>query len=237
MSSEKPLAPVDLAPPIGAGTTIHDDNHVVNNLHNNNTHAAPIVPTSADASRAVSDHSSDGNTLANYDENNVNNNAQGLGVPANENNQSGLKRSAHSSMDHVAELGDHGRVSVHDGKAQFAALERRFSNLSQHSQDLQRVRTGRSARSGFHKPEKVLSNQSSVPDHSNAEKGKADEEEFDLAETLKTGQQKHEEAGLRTKQVGVVWEDLEVIGAGGLSIHIRNFSNAVIEQFMVSRSL
>jgi hypothetical protein len=79
---------------------------------------------------------------------------------------------------------------------------------------LQRTRTNRSTRSGFHKPEKVLSNQSSAPEGGDAEKGKAAEEEFDLAEVLKSGQEKQDEAGLKRKQVGVVWEDLEVVGAG-----------------------
>lgn len=238
MSSEKPLAPVSLAAPIGEG---HDGVIHGTDLHNaihHNTDASVPVPVAAN--KAVSDHSSDGNTLANYDEKDGANNNTGLGVPANEtNNAVGMKRSANSSMDHVAELGEGGRVSVTRGKEQFAALERRFSNLSQHSQDLQRTRTNRSTRSaaGFHKAEKVLSHQSSAPDPSDAEKGKAEEDEFDLAETLKSGQQKHEEAGLKTKQVGVVWEDLEVIGAGGLSIHIRNFSNAVMEQFMVGQQM
>jgi len=147
--------------------------------------------------------------------------------------EGGLKRSNNSSF--VGELGGPGQVSVRRGKEEFAALERRFSNLSQHSQDLQRFSSRRSMRSnsGFPKTEKVMS-ASSGPDPSDAEKGKAGEAEFDLAEVLRSGMAKSDDAGIKRKQVGVVWEDLEVVGAGGLKINIRNFSNAVAEQFIVS---
>lgn len=186
-------------------------------------HSAP-VGGSYDAPRAASEGSSDGNTL---------HNEKALAIPEGE--QSELKRSNNSSF--VGELGGPGHVSVRRGKDEFAALERRFSNLSQTSQreDLQRFNSRRSMRSnsGFPKAKKVVS-ASSGPDPSDAEKGKATEEEFDLAEVLKSGMQKSDEAGIKRKQVGVVWEDLEVIGAGGLKINIRNFSNAVAEQFIVS---
>ncbi|KAL7421564.1 ATP-binding cassette transporter snq2 [Cryptotrichosporon argae] len=149
-----------------------------------------------------------------------------------------LRRSANSSF--VGELGDSsgGRVSVHHGKEQFAALERKFSNMSQHSNDLRRTSTGMSRvlsrRSvGGHgagaPAEKVVSTDGSH----DVEKGRAAEEEFNLADVLRSGRARQDEAEIKHKNVGVVWEDLEVIGAGGLKINIRNFSSAVIEQFMM----
>lgn len=135
------------------------------------------------------------------------------------------KRSANSSSDHVAELGGRG-VSVRRGKEEFAALERRFSNLSQRSQELQRQNTRRSSFGA--KTKQVES-----ADPEKGEKPAAAEEEFDLAATLREGQQKSDEAGIKHKNVGVVWEDLEVVGAGGLKINIRNFVNAIIEQFLM----
>jgi hypothetical protein len=129
--------------------------------------------------------------------------------------QIGMKRSAHSSMDHVADLGTHQRVSVRRGKEEFAALERRFSNLSQRSGDLQRVGTRRSTRSGFAQPERVLS--ASSVGQQDVEKQDA-QEEFNLAETLKSSKGRNDEAGIKHKEVGVAWEDLEVIGAGGLKV-------------------
>lgn len=145
-----------------------------------------------------------------------------------------MRPSAHSSMDHIADLGE-SHVSVRRGKSEFAALERRFSNMSQHSQELQRSTTRRSIRSGFVKPEKVTSTVSRHEDAvGEAEKGqKKDEDEFDLAEVLQSGSEKRDEAGIKKKRVGVVWEDLEVVGGGGLRINIRNFLSAIIEQFLM----
>lgn len=209
MSAHK-ASEIELAPPIGAHAGA-----------DRQTNTGLTGASSYDAPRVSSQGSStDGNTL----------NEKGLAVPEDE---GGLKRSNNSSF--VGELGGPGHVSVRRGKEEFAALERRFSNLSQRSGDLQRFNSRRSARSasGFHQPAKVLS-ASSGPDPSDAEKGKAGEDEFDLAEVLRSGREKSDEAGIKRKQVGVVWEDLEVVGAGGLKINIRNFSNAVMEQFMVS---
>lgn len=210
-------APFSLAPPIAETT----QTTAVNSPNNGPT------PAASDSGRPNS-NSSDGNTLNEEERDVVPGGSSGLDAPGH-----GLKRSANSSLDHVADLGgDHRRVSVHRGHEQFAALERRFSALSQQSQDLERVNTRRSIRSGFHKPEKVLPTTSAAPDPSDAEKGK-EKEDFDLVEILRSGKEKSQEAGIKRKQVGVVWEDLEVIGAGGMKINIRNFSSAVMEQFMV----
>jgi ABC-type multidrug transport system fused ATPase/permease subunit len=145
----------------------------------------------------------------------------------------GQHDSARSSQDHVAELGE-GRVSVRKGKEEFAALERRFSNMSQHSADLQRQSTRQSRRSftGFAKPEKTTTRQSQqVVDSEKG--GKTEEDEFNLADVLRSGREKSDQSGIKRKKVGVVWEDLEVVGGGGLKINIRNFLSAIIEQFLM----
>lgn len=67
----------------------------------------------------------------------------------------------------------------------------------------------------------------------NEENAKADQEEFDVAEVLPKGREKQDQAGIKHKAVGVSWEDLEVVGAGGLKINIRNFSSAIIDQVMM----
>ncbi|OCF78442.1 ATP-binding cassette transporter [Kwoniella mangroviensis CBS 8886] len=142
------------------------------------------------------------------------------------------KRTAHdSSEDVVADLEPH-HVSIHRGKEEFHALERKYSSISQRSQgaELHRPTTRRSIASAFsNRPERQISHFSAA----DAEKAKADEEEFDLAEVLRSRRENYDQAGIKRKDVGVVWEDLEVIGAGGMRINIRNFSSAVIEQFMM----
>ena len=135
------------------------------------------------------------------------------------------KRSIAAGIYHLTDMAEANRVSVSRGKTEFAELERRFSNLSHNSR--------RSEKSGFvNKPEQDLSSSSghTPPD---PEKGKTeDEEAFDLSEVLRSGRKKRDEAGIQHKAVGVVWEDLEVIGAGGMKINIRNFSSAIMEQFL-----
>ena len=154
----------------------------------------------------------------------------GEGTPAD-------RRSVNSSNDRVAELGGHNYVSVHRGKNEFNELQRHISNLSRRSEELQRTHTRQSTfsvRSGFGSSAQPVKSADSSHDPSAAEKGQAnDDDEFDLVEYLRTGKEKRDEAGIKHKNVGVVWEDLEVIGAGGLRINIRNFSNAVMEQFMM----
>mgnify|MGYP002718889215 CR=1 FL=1 len=212
---------VHLGPPIDTAAPTEQ-------VHNNNNNNNAVPNSTAATSSLTNEHtrtgssSSDGNTLANDDAVHGESSGKegGLAAPKG---QISMRSSAHSSMDHVAELGD-GGVSVRRAKEEFAALERRFSNLSQHSQELHRSNTRRSTRSGFAKAEKVMSTQSSAPDASDAEKGKAgEEEEFDLAEVLRSGKEEREKAGLKRKQIGVVWEDLEVIGAGKWNVfHIVN---------------
>ena len=236
MSAQHPASEINLGAPVGAGYPTEAP------TANNNSINTPVpypastgeaggnnINTIDNVRSSSGDHSSNDGTL--------NDNAEGsggtLGVPAQGGDESGLQRSSNSSF--VGELGGPGHVSVRRGKEEFAALERRFSNLSQNSDNLQRYSSRRSVRSGFLKAEKIRS-VSSGPDPSDAEKGRAaaEEEEFNLAEVLRSGREKKDEAGIKRKQVGVVWEDLEVIGAGGMRINIRNFSSAVIEQFMVS---
>lgn len=160
-----------------------------------------------------------------------------------------LKPSANSSF--VGELEDR-HVSVRRGKEEFAALERRFSNISQHSNEappnmLRRVSTGmsfRSARSGGlgGRPQRTITQQSmktEAPSAVDVEKTAgtetAEEGEFNLADELRAGREAQDSAGIAHKAVGVVFEDLEVIGGGGMRMNIRNFSNAVMEQFVSTR--
>lgn len=151
-----------------------------------------------------------------------------------------------SNSSFIADLNDD-HVHVARAKEEFAALERRYSAMSQNSNDLHRTTTGLSLRqvtSRFGgKPERTTTRQTVATQASaagvvDAEKGEAtaaagDEVEFNLADELRHGRSAQDAADIKHKRVGVIWEDLEVIGAGGMKMHIRNFTNAVIEQFMM----
>lgn len=184
----------------------------------------------AEAADAIYDehHSSSGGTVVD----------EGLGAQDEKHEKRTAPDSSNSSF--IAELGGGNGVSVRRGKEEFAALERKYSNMSQHSQDLQRTTTGlsmRSARSAFGgRPKRTTTHQSAVTTTSGSadvEKGQSGEKEFNLADELRAGREQMDASDIKHKLVGVVWEDLEVIGAGGMRMNIRNFSNAVIEQFLM----
>jgi hypothetical protein len=133
-----------------------------------------------------------------------------------------LQRSANGSF--VGDLEDR-HVSVSRGKQEFAALERKFSTMSQESADappnmLRRVSTGmsfRSAKSNMPAPRRTVTHQSiaegkEMPDVEKAEGG---DDEFNLADELRAGRDARDAADIKHKRVGVVWEDLEVVGGGG----------------------
>ncbi|CAK9786637.1 ATP-binding cassette transporter [Cutaneotrichosporon oleaginosum] len=152
-----------------------------------------------------------------------------------------LQRSANGSF--VGDLEDR-HVSVSRGKQEFAALERKFSAMSQESADapptmLRRVSTGmsfRSARSNMVPPRRTTTHMSIAEGKEAPDVEKAagqDDSEFNLADELRAGREACDSANIKPKRVGVVWEDLEVVGGGGIRMNIRTFPNAIVEQFLM----
>lgn len=220
---------ISLGAPMTMGTQSISETHPSSDIMERQSTTASATPSHSDDRHPTPPDDGpwmSGVTLSGDNENNFGETSREVGVPASY----GMKRSVSDSADEITALGP--RVSVSKGKRDFAALERHYSNLSQNSPTLERTSTRRSMVSGFAKPERVLTTASSagVPD---VEKGKTEDDDFDLAAVLRSGRQQSDASGIKHKSVGVVWEDLEVIGAGGMKINIRNFSNAVMEQFMM----
>jgi len=216
-----------LGAPIGAG-----GNPIVPGNHGDDGVSGAHTAAATGHSASTSSSSPGKRTLNNNDGDADEHNDKFLPLPKHV----GQHESARSSQDHVAELGE-GHVSVREGKEKFAALERRFSNMSQRSDELQRSNTrasrmSRRSQSGFTRPEKTATRQSQqIVDSEKG--GKTEDDEFNLADVLRSGRDKSDQAGIKRKKVGVVWEDLEVVGGGGLKINIRNFLSAIIEQFLM----
>ncbi|KAG9089211.1 hypothetical protein FS749_001533 [Ceratobasidium sp. UAMH 11750] len=59
------------------------------------------------------------------------------------------------------------------------------------------------------------------------------QETFDLLEYLRSTSGKQDEAGFAHKRVGVTFQNLRVIGAGGVKIYVRTFPDAVKEFFLL----
>ncbi|WVQ86013.1 hypothetical protein IAT38_008181 [Cryptococcus sp. DSM 104549] len=200
----------------------------------NTSGAAPAATTSPTPAAAELEHehehkSSSGNTLAEEDADKVADAEKAEAIDGTASSSKAKRTPVNGSADDlVAELEPH-HVSVHRGKHDFAALERKYSTLSQQSHELNRQTTRRSLHSTFSRSDRITSHLT----QDDAEKAKEEEGAFNLADVLRSGREKEDEAGIKRKAVGVVWEDLEVIGAGGMRINIRNFSSAIIEQFMM----
>jgi hypothetical protein len=96
---------------------------------------------------------------------------------------------------------EHG-IDVERSKAQFHELSRQLSQAS----ELHRTRT----------------RQSIAQSASLAERGEKEEEEeeFDLTQTIKGGNEARDQQGFKPKHVGVVWDGLNVQGAGGLKVRL-----------------
>ncbi|KAM0191029.1 hypothetical protein ACHAPI_009093 [Fusarium lateritium] len=104
-------------------------------------------------------------------------------------------------------------VSVEQAEAEFAELQREFTGVSRASRRKSRASAD---------PEK------------NIEADDAEVESlFDLEAALRGGLDREKEAGIKSKHIGVYWDDLTVRGYGGMSNFVPTFPDAFIGFFDV----
>ncbi|RGP60631.1 hypothetical protein FLONG3_10800 [Fusarium longipes] len=105
-------------------------------------------------------------------------------------------------------------VSVEQAEAEFAELQREFTGVSRASR--------RKSRASVGDPEK------------NAAADEAEVESlFDLEAALRGGLDREKEAGIKSKHIGVYWDDLTVKGFGGMSNFVPTFPDAFVGFFDV----
>lgn len=113
-------------------------------------------------------------------------------------------------------------VNVEQAEAEFAKLSRQLTGLSEKSRRLSRTQSRRSEKHvAIQDVEKTGSSQSS------------DDEPFDLASHLRGSKRMEEEAGIKTKRIGVIWENLTVSGIGGVKNFVPTFPDAFVGFFNV----
>jgi len=95
-------------------------------------------------------------------------------------------------------------VDVAAGEAEFNSLSRALSKEAREQYN----------KDGTRDPEKIL-----------------DDEDFDLLEYLQATNSAASQAGIKRKRVGVVWENLEVLGAASMSLGVRTFPDAIVQNF------
>ncbi|KAN0064189.1 ATP-binding cassette transporter snq2 [Thecaphora frezii] len=112
---------------------------------------------------------------------------------------------------------DHSSVQMHDanqGPVDIKEAEKQFAQL-----------------------QKTLSRQSRQQQHAgtgekDVEKANGADDEFDLVEYLRSVQSENSRAGVKSKHIGVSWQDLEVLGSNSMSLHIRTFPDAIVDLFV-----
>ncbi|KAF2024526.1 ABC transporter CDR4 [Setomelanomma holmii] len=110
---------------------------------------------------------------------------------------------------------------IHQAEAEFAELSQELSRTSNISRRLSRVQS--------HKGQAIV----------DVEKGgvaasDSSDEPFDLESTLRGSRDEEEAAGIKSKRIGVVWEDLTVSGiVGGVKNYAKTFPDAFVSFFNV----
>lgn len=116
-----------------------------------------------------------------------------------------------------------GGVNVARAEAEFAELSKELSRVSLASQRLARVHSRQSQRDR------------KVP--ADVEKGAEDSESsiepFHLETTLRGTKAEEEAAGIKAKRIGVLWDGLNVSGAGGIRNYVKTFPMAFVSFFNV----
>ena len=103
-------------------------------------------------------------------------------------------------------------VDVLGAEKEFAELQRELSHVSRR---LSRQQSRRSEKHAARDVEKAISAETS-------DEG----EPFDLQDTLRGNKRLEEDAGIKSKQIGVIWDNLTVKGMGGAKIFVPTFPDA-----------
>ncbi|KAF2269439.1 hypothetical protein CC78DRAFT_487060 [Lojkania enalia] len=113
-------------------------------------------------------------------------------------------------------------VDVKRAEAEFAELSKELSRTSRLSRQLSRVESRRSKR------DHAATDLEKAP-----ESEASSEEQFDLEAALRGNRDEEEAAGIKSKRVGVVWENLTVSGIGGVKNYVKTFPDSFVSFFNV----
>jgi ABC-type ATPase with predicted acetyltransferase domain len=109
---------------------------------------------------------------------------------------------------------------VAEAEAEFAELQRELSGVSEKSRR-------ESAHYVAKKGDATDVEKAAVPESI------SEDSQFDLESTLRGGKAADEEAGIKPKHIGVIWEGLTVTGFGGVTNFVKIFPDAFISFFNV----
>ncbi|OQD65689.1 hypothetical protein PENPOL_c005G00379 [Penicillium polonicum] len=108
-------------------------------------------------------------------------------------------------------------VDVTTAEKDFSELSKQFSSISHQAQRLSRQES-RASKMGV-----------TTKDIEKAEGSTASDDSWDLETTLRGDRVASEEAGIKDKHIGVIWDNLTVRGMGGVKTYIKTFPDAIID--------
>ncbi|KAJ5716515.1 hypothetical protein N7493_008426 [Penicillium malachiteum] len=114
-------------------------------------------------------------------------------------------------------------VDVEQAEQDFSDLNRQFSHISHQARQVSKQASRVSKTATFEDVEKAGSSDSDEP--------------WDLETTLRGNRAAEEEAGIKDKHVGVIWDNLSVRGRGGVKTFIKTFPDAIIDFFNVPQTI
>ena len=117
-----------------------------------------------------------------------------------------------------SEQSDHG-ISVKRAEAEFAQLNRELSDFDERHRNLSRTTSRKNANLDI--------------DVEKTESTLQDEDPFDLEEALRGDREAEVQAGIKSKHIGVIWENLTVSGLGGVKSVIQTFPEAFVSFFNI----
>ena len=112
-------------------------------------------------------------------------------------------------------------INVEQAQNEFAKLSRQLSVISQNSNKLARTHSRKSLKNVPADVEKAASGDSS------------DVEPFDLESYLRGNKGLEDEAGIKSKRIGVMWDNLTVRGIGGGKVYCPTFPDAFVSFFNI----
>jgi ATP-binding cassette subfamily G (WHITE) protein 2 (SNQ2) len=119
-------------------------------------------------------------------------------------------------------------VNVSRAEAEFAELSKELSRTSQRDR-LSRQQSHQSRRGAS----KHVDHEKGIGTGLSSSTSSGSAEPFDLEATLRGNKSEDEAAGIKTKKIGVVWEDLSVSGIGGVKNYVKTFPWAFVSFFNV----
>lgn len=117
-------------------------------------------------------------------------------------------------------------VNVHNAEKEFAELQRQLTGLSQASRKLSRTQSRRSNVKGTAAGGQDV--EKAIPSSQEGDEA----EPFDLEDTLRGNKQLEDEAGIKSKHIGVIWNNLSVKGIGGNKNFVETFPDAFTNFFL-----